>query len=85
MHTNNQAGGAQQIENRQQVIRDLIEKENEFVQELENLHSVYLEPLSRGGDIMPMIEYKHLIGIIQKIYIFFVKLIFFLISRVFFR
>ena len=74
---------AQQIENRQQVIRDLIEKENEFVQELENLHSVYLEPLSRGGDIMPMIEYKHLIGIIQKIYIFFVKLIFFLISRVF--
>jgi len=58
---------AQQIENRQQVIRDLIEKENEFVQELENLHSVYLEPLSMGGDIMPMIEYKHLVGNIETL------------------
>ncbi len=39
---------AQQIENRQQVIRDLIEKENDFVEELENLYNVYLEPLEHA-------------------------------------
>ena len=57
---------AQQIENRQQVIRDLIEKENEFVMELENLLNVYLDPLTRA-DIMPMIEYKHLVGNIESL------------------
>ena len=57
---------AQQIENRQQVIRDLIEKENDFVQEMEKLYSIYLEPISRT-DIMSMIEYKHLVGNIDAL------------------
>lgn len=39
---------AQQIENRQQVIRDLVDKENEFVQELQTLFDKFLEPLSRA-------------------------------------
>ena len=57
---------AQQIENRQQVIRDLIEKENDFVLEMEKLYSIYLEPISRT-DIMSMIEYKHLVGNIDAL------------------
>ena len=39
---------AQQIENRQQVVRDLIEKEHDFVEEMNNLFQVYLEPLERA-------------------------------------
>lgn len=39
---------AQQIENRQQVIRDLIEKENDFVEEMSNLYRIYLSPLERA-------------------------------------
>ena len=36
---------AQQIDNRQQVVRDLLEKEQDFVEEMQTLHRVYLEPL----------------------------------------
>ena len=39
---------AQQIENRQQVVRDLIEKEQDFVEEMNNLFTIYLEPLERA-------------------------------------
>jgi hypothetical protein len=38
---------ARQIENRQQIIRELVEKEKEFVAELQNLLTTYLEPLSK--------------------------------------
>jgi hypothetical protein len=37
-----------QIDYRQQVIRDLIEKEREFVVDLETLHNKFLEPLRRA-------------------------------------
>ena len=56
---------AQQIENRQQVVRDLIEKEQDFVEEMHNLFQVYLEPLERA-EIMPMIEYKQLVTNIEE-------------------
>jgi len=56
---------AQQIENRQQVVRDLIEKEQDFVEEMNNLFQVYLEPLERA-EIMPMIEYKQLVTNIEE-------------------
>jgi len=56
---------AQQIENRQQLIRDVLEKEHEFIEEMQNLYHIYLEPLERA-DMMPMIEYKQLIGNIEE-------------------
>jgi len=56
---------AQQIENRQQLIRDVIEKEHDFIEEMQNLFHVYLEPLEQA-DMMPMIEYKLLIGNIEE-------------------
>ena len=39
---------AQQIENRQQLIRDVIEKEHDFIEEMQNLFHVYLEPLEHA-------------------------------------
>ena len=39
---------AQQIENRQQLIRDVIEKEHDFIEEMQNLFHVYLEPLEQA-------------------------------------
>jgi len=56
---------AQQIENRQQLIRDVIEKEHDFIEEMQNLFHVYLEPLEHA-EMMPMIEYKQLIGNIEE-------------------
>ncbi len=39
---------ARQIENRQQVIRNLLTDEQEFIADLENLQTKYLEPLLRA-------------------------------------
>ena len=40
----------EEIENRQQLIRDVIEKEHQFIDEMQNLFQIYLEPLESGAN-----------------------------------
>jgi len=57
---------AKNVDYRQQVIGDLLEKEQEFVSELRVLHNQYLQPLHHA-DILSDSEYKQLIGNIEDL------------------
>jgi len=57
---------AKNIDYRQQVISDLLEKEQEFVSELRVLYNNYLQPLHHA-DIVSETEYKQLVGNIEEL------------------
>jgi len=57
---------AKNIDYRQQVIRDLLEKEQEFVSDLRSLLNQYLQPLHHA-DILQESEYLQLVGNIEEL------------------
>lgn len=57
---------AKNIDYRQQVIRDLLEKEQEFVSDLRTLLNQFLQPL-RHADILQESEYNQLVGNIEEL------------------
>lgn len=54
------------LDYRQQVIRDLLEKEQEFVSDLRSLLNQFLQPL-RHADILDECEYNQLVGNIEEL------------------
>merc|ERR1719510_2453380 len=56
-----------QLVYRQQLISELIENEKEFVLELRNLLTQYLEPLQRNGVILSESEYRQLSGNLDEV------------------
>eukprot|EP00096_Caligus_rogercresseyi_P005875 TRINITY_DN2191_c0_g4_i1.p1 TRINITY_DN2191_c0_g4~~TRINITY_DN2191_c0_g4_i1.p1 ORF type:complete len:638 (-),score=173.45 TRINITY_DN2191_c0_g4_i1:265-2121(-) len=55
------------IENRLQVIQDLLKKEMDFIRSLSGVQSNFLDPLSNRHDLLNEVEYKQLIGNLEDL------------------